>query len=51
MKRWPFRLAVLPAEAPPAQRHLGDDNDGHDYGDTEFDRDQRKALVEYLKSL
>ena len=29
----------------------GNSNAGHDYGDTEFDRDQRKALIEYLKSL
>lgn len=29
----------------------GNSNAGHDYGDTEFSADQRKALIEYLKSL
>lgn len=32
-------------------KQLGNSNVGHDYGDTEFSPDQRKALIEYLKSL
>jgi len=43
--------ALLVSSVVNAANQPGNSNAGHDYGNVEFSPDQRKALIEYLKSL